>query len=136
MPYNILIIEDINSTVVGTIMDLQDHNFLVTVEKSVSSAIIALKKGNFDCVLLDWWLPIDNDTNVVQNAGYDALSAIRNSKAGENNIDIPVFIYTTHIGIKSLDFHYEGILPKTLPSSDVIEAILSVLAKRQRCKGV
>ena len=89
----LLVVEDIGSTLVGTIRELKDLVAEIKQVTNVEDAIECLRHEKFDLILLDWRLPLKPEGPVNDNAGLDILNHTK-LPLGTDNLDIPVIVLT------------------------------------------
>jgi len=115
----ILLAEDneMNRLVANTV--LENYGVLITEAKNGAEAVDALKKGQYDIVLMDMQMPIMD--------GMEATEVIRN----EMKLDIPIIALTAN-AIKGDSERYmaigmNGFISKPFEENDLINAIATVL---------
>ncbi|MGA3132445.1 MAG: response regulator [Terracidiphilus sp.] len=89
----LLVVEDIEKTLAGTIRELEDLVAQIKQVTNVEDAIECLRHEKFDLVLLDWRLPLTLGGPVNDDAGLVVLDHTK-LPLGNDNLDIPVIILT------------------------------------------
>ncbi len=122
----ILIAEDnaVNSNLVSIILEQEGHS-VVSVRNGVE-AVSALKKDNYDLVVLDVQMP--------EMDGFQTVAAIRASDS-ERISSLPVIALTAHAISGSrehcLEMGMDGYVPKPLRKEDLLREIYEAYTKRR-----
>jgi len=86
--HHVLLAEDITSNIKVATIFLTRLGLDVTVAKDGFEVIEILKKGSFDCILMDIEMP--------GMSGFETTNRIRAGEAGNQHINIPIIAMTAH----------------------------------------
>lgn len=84
----VLLVDDNHVNLLVAEDNLTEMGVIVTTAENGEEAISALKANDFDMIFMDCMMPIMD--------GYQATTAIRSGKAGENNSQIPIIAMTAN----------------------------------------
>lgn len=92
----LLVVDDVFSTVRGTVAELRGEGIHVDHADNVESAIEWLKAEQYDAVLLDWRIPLKQSDRIDNDGGGTLLERIEEGAAGDTNRNTRVLVVTAY----------------------------------------
>ena len=120
-PHLVLLAEDDKVSGLATARHLSKTDIVVEIAENGRQALEALRKKDFDCILMDVQMPVMN--------GVEATRAIRNGEAGADKAGIPIIALTAYALTRDIKIFMEAGMNGYLAKPVEMDALLHTIAK-------